>query len=221
MKKSFKLKFMIMRNVSSFLLVIAFIGTICNVHTFAGANQNEIVNKASVSDFTNGYKLSGKSLFTFIPHADFGDTSISHFNNALYQWNACLPTGVSGMNRSPTSRHTDTTYPRQDNINRIYRVANFSKTYVAQTTSWLNKSSKIRIEADINLNMRYKWSNGASSDTYDVWTVFLHEAGHVMGLRDLADIDYINRVMYYASTLGEKKRSVTSEERTLIQQIYG
>lgn len=85
MKKSFKLKFMIMRKVSSFLLVIAFIGTICNVHTFAGANQNEIVNKASVSDFTNGYKLSGKSLFTFIPHADFGDTSISHFNNALYQ----------------------------------------------------------------------------------------------------------------------------------------
>ena len=54
-----------------------------------------------------------------------------------------------------------------------------------------------------------------------MWTVFLHEAGHVMGLRDLEDIDYVNRVMYYASTLGEKKRSVTSEERTLIQQIYG
>ena len=38
--------------------------------------------------------------------------------------------------------------------------------------------------ADIAINMSFQWANSAQPGKYDVWTVFMHEAGHAVGIKD-------------------------------------
>ncbi len=165
-----------------------------------------------------GTKLSGTSIFVLVPHSTFGTTTIKHMNDAAYEWNKHLPSGVSGLYRDPTNRHSTSNYPTCDSNNRIYKVNTYSTDYVAQTTIW--SLNGIVIEADMNINLYYSWANSAMAGHYDVWSVFLHEAGHIFGFRDIYDAEYSNRVMYAYASMGTTKRSVTAAESTLLKQLY-
>lgn len=162
---------------------------------------------------TNPYKIS--SPLTFIPHNNFSSTSISHFNDALYQWNA--QAGKTLMTRHSTSRHTSNSYPQSDGINRIYRKGVGVGTYVAQATTRYNTTTKKVIESDINMNISHPFANGAQPDKFDVWTVFLHETGHSAGLGHSA---VASAVMYPTIKHNQLKRTLSSDDKLGINELY-
>ena len=190
--------------------------TICFFPLLVQAEASQL--RTSITDFMNGRRIPGNTRITFIPHSDFGTTTISHMNEALWEWNHNLPSGIEGIYRDPVVRHSATNYPTKDGINRIYRKNIYSTEYVGQAT-WYTVNG-ITTEADINLNMYYNWANSAQPNAYDVWTVFLHEAGHLYGLCDVYDSVYSNRVMYGIASTNSTKRSLTSAEVHVLQNIY-
>lgn len=150
----------------------------------------------------------------FIPFYGFGDTTISHFNEALYQWNSAIDMTI--MRRDPTERHYKHDYPNNDNKNYIYRTYLSANDYVAQTTRYTTNDEIV--SADINFNMYFNWANSANPNTYDVWTVFLHEAGHAAGLSHSA---YSSSVMYPTVSTNTLKRYLSDDDRTGIRVNYG
>lgn len=137
----------------------------------------------------SGYELLGthiSSSLLFVPHGEFGDTTIAHFNEALWQWNEAA--GQSLMTRHPVVRHLYTSYPCNDGNNYIYRT-NAGAGYVAQTTYY--PDGDVITSADININMYYSWANSAQPGCYDVWTVFMHEAGHVVQGLDMKAVSQV------------------------------
>lgn len=190
--------------------------TICFFPLLVQAEASQL--RTSITDFMNGRRIPGNTRITFIPHSDFGTTTISHMNEALWEWNHNLPSGIEGIYRDPVVRHSATNYPTKDGINRIYRKNIYSTEYVGQAT-WYTVNG-ITTEADINLNMYYNWANSAQPNAFDVWTVFLHEAGHLYGLCDVYDSVYSNRVMYGIASTNSTKRSLTSAEVHVLQNIY-
>lgn len=149
----------------------------------------------------------------YLPHSAFGQQTIYDFNEALYQWNAATGRGL--MSREPYARHSSIDYPRRDHINKIYRVATDCDDYVAANTIYY--SSGVVLESDINFNMCHKFANGAVSDHYDVFSVFLHESGHTVGLEHS---QYGIAVMWYEAPLGCTKRGLTFDERNGLARIY-
>ena len=168
---------------------------------------------------TNGFILNTDYILTFVPHQDFGATTISHFNEALWNWNSTV--GMSLMSREPTLRHNTTGYPDNDNKHYIYREAIDDINAVAQTTiyrsAWPNEH--VIKSADILINMKYSFSNGNQSNTYDTWSAFMHEAGHAAGL-DHTEIKNINVVMYEDLFYNQIKRSLHQDDINGVKSIY-
>ena len=100
----------------------------------------------------------------------------------------------------------------------MYRVrAGTNGTYVAQMTP--GEGAGLLTSADIAINMSFQWANSAQPGKYDFWTVFMHEAGHVVGI---ADNDILpNSVMYGVARLNHTRRSLTDFEYTMLDAIYG
>jgi len=161
------------------------------------------------------YSLAGwrlYSLLTYIPHQNFGDTTILHFNYACYEWNSNI--GFNLVYRDPTLRHNDNNYPTDDGINRIYRN-NYSSGALAQNTIYYS-GGKVT-SSDININLYYPWSNSGWGIYYDVWSVFLHELGHTIGLDHST---YSSAVMYPSVSAGTEKRSLTSYEKAGLYALF-
>lgn len=165
-----------------------------------------------------GYSFTGKRIntsgsgLTFIPYSGFGSTTVTHFNHACYPWNEA--SGFSLVRRDATTRHSKTAYPLRDGMNAIYAVT-VSDTYVAQCT-WYYSGNYV-IEADINLNMSYRWANSAQSGCYDVWSVFMHEVGHSVGLGHSSEQ---SAVMYPEVRTNYTRRSLSNDDRLGILAIY-
>ena len=70
-------------------------------------------------------------------------------------------------------------------------------------------------KASISLNPNAGLSNGAAANTYDVWTVFIHEAGHVLGF-DHCEYDSVMNVY----PQGILKRTLTNNDIYSIGQKY-
>ena len=139
----------------------------------------------------------------------------------LNVWNQAMDAGYLG--REPVIRHPDpeTDYPgngRYDGNSKVYRVhAGTNGTYVAQMTP--GEGAGLLTSADIAINMSFQWANSAQPGKYDFWTVFMHEAGHVVGI---ADNDILpNSVMYGVARLNHTRRSLTDFEYTMLDAIYG
>ena len=207
---------LLLKKFLSLLVLLGTLITICFFPLLVQAEASQL--RTSITDFMNGRRIPGNTRITFIPHSDFGTTTISHMNEALWEWNHNLPSGIEGIYRDPVVHHSATNYPTKDGINRIYRKNIYSTEYVGQAT-WYTVNG-ITTEADINLNMYYNWANSAQPNAYDVWTVFLHEAGHLYGLCDVYDSVYSNRVMYGIASTNSTKRSLTSAEVHVLQNIY-
>lgn len=65
------------------------------------------------------YKLVEGFNIRFIPHEDFGQTSVDHMNHALYVWNQAMGEGF--LSRDPEHTHPDTNYPSYDGESKVYR----------------------------------------------------------------------------------------------------
>lgn len=117
----------------------------------------------------------------FYPQAGFGDTTIDHFNQALWQWNK--ECDVYSLQRSLTTHNrTDFYSPTgEDQVSRIYHVQNPSDTAPGRSTTFFSTTTNEVVYANININTSHLFSNGGNKNSYDVWTVFIHEAGHVLG----------------------------------------
>lgn len=90
--------------------------------------------------------------------------------------------------------------------------------YAGSTTNY--HSNGILQESDINLNRNIKWALKAVSGYYDVYSVFLHEAGHVAGLKDLYQASDSNKVMYYSIGDNTEKRTLTQDDKNGVAALY-
>lgn len=171
-----------------------------------------------ISQNAHAYKLYPYKIstpLTFIPHENFGSTSISHFNDALYQWNH--QAGKTLMTRHATNRHNSNSYPQSDGNNRIYRKGVGTGPYLAQARTRYNTLTKNVIESDINMNISYPFTNGAEFGKFDVWTVFLHEAGHSAGL-DHSSVT--TAVMYPDINSNHLNRFLSTDDKLGINKKY-
>ena len=159
----------------------------------------------------NGYHISNTLSFT--PYYGFGATTISHFNEALWQWNSS--SGQPLMNRKATERHYSSIYPHNDGKCYIFAVDTNDDDYVAQTHYYT--IGNVMVAPDINLNMHYSWANSKQVGKYDVWSVFLHEAGHAAGL---SHSSLQSARMYKYVYTNSLRRYLTSDDIQGIQSIY-
>lgn len=121
---------------------------------------------------------------TLLPYKGFGSTTLSHFNEAFWQWNKECST--YSLQRSLTT-HEDTDFYIIMNgtgglpQNKIYKASRWNNSSPGVAHIACNTSSTEVVSASINLNPTQPLSNGADSNAYDVWTVIIHEAGHILG----------------------------------------
>ncbi len=166
-----------------------------------------------------GHRLNTDYILTFVPHQDFSATTISHFNEALWNWNSTV--GMSLMSREPTLRHNTTGYPQDDNKHYIYREFRDDIDKPGKVkyyySAWPNDD--VLKSADILINMAYPYSNGNQSNTLDTWSVFIHEAGHAAGL-DHTEIQNINVVMYDTIYYNQLRRSLHQDDINGVKSIY-
>ena len=163
---------------------------------------------------TTGIKLNTDYTLTFVPYSGFEATSISHFNEALYQWNSAA--GITLMSREPTLRHSSTTFPEDDNKTRIYKAyadpsaPGWTRVYTSTLTPNIAKS------VDIDINTAFTWANSATPGAYDVWTVFIHEAGHAAGLGHTTS----NGAVMNVYPAGNTYRYLNSDDINGITSLY-
>ena len=157
-------------------------------------------------------RLDTDSVLVFTPYEGFGTTTIAHFNEALARWNYVA--GVTLMRREPTSRHSKTNFPSNDGKSYIYKTYD-SRGYVGACKRYRRLlNSSILATADINFNTMFSFANSGISGCFDVFSVFIHEAGHVTGLNDLVEANHSNCVMYYKIDPGEERRDIKLYEAT-------
>ena len=134
--------------------------------------------------FTIGSKI------TYYPYEGFGSVSRSHMRQAASVWNNAV--GDTLISVSTTTQPNRTGYYNNDGKNYIY-AEDVGRDYVAQNHYWY--SSYKLTQSDININMYYSWANSAAVDCYDVYSVFLHELGHSMGLGDVKTSGYKDKAI--------------------------
>lgn len=99
---------------------------------------------------------------------------------------------------------------------------------LAVTYIWYNRRTKVAVETDTIMNIKYPWSwTLYSSDTcgalgaYDAQNILTHELGHWVGLNDYYTSAYINNTMYgYGSTGEIKKDTLTKGDIAGVNKIY-
>lgn len=136
---------------------------------------------------------------------------------AVGKWNAAA--GSTKMSVSTTTHSQTTGYPRRDDKCYVYRISTGSNDYVAQCKSYRNLFGYL-YEADININVYYAFANSAQVGCYDLYSVFLHETGHAMGLADLYGSSDAAKVMYGYSSTNVTKRNLAADDKAGIASIY-
>lgn len=130
--------------------------------------------------------LNTSETLKYLVHEDFGSTTFSHMNEALYQWNK--ESGHSLMQRNPTVRHSLSDFganAARDGLNLVYRKSIPTDNRIAVNLVRWSNSSYLVLESDINFNVSKKFSNGAEAGRWDAYSIFLHESGHTVGLGDI------------------------------------
>lgn len=159
-----------------------------------------------------------KSTLTYTPYNGFAEMSIDHMGKAVEKWNTAAG---STLLKISSSTHSSTSgYPSKDGNNYIYRI-DVGQDYVAQCYYWWNIFTGNLQQSDININVYYSFANSAQTGCYDLYSVFLHETGHTMGLKDLYDDSDSAAVMYGYSSKNTTKRNLTEDDKAGITAIYG
>ena len=111
--------------------------------------------------------------------------------------------------------YSRTDYPVQDGVNEVFRVNTGKADYLQETRRF--QTTGILLEADVNVNMHYRWTNSAQPYAYDFKSVFLHEMGHVCGL---SHSEYESAVMYESIGTNTDKSNLTQDDIDGIKDIY-
>ena len=172
---------------------------------------------------TNAYTLMNTKLNTdyvlmFVPYSGFSDTSITHFNNALYKWNSAVD--ITLMRREPTIRHDKTDYPSNDSTSQIYKVHRTDIDAPGQSYRYGSEYFfLILTSGDILINSAFNFTNSSTvpDNYYDTYTVFIHEAGHIAGLNHPTNTT--DAVMWPQDS-GECWRDLKSDDIAGIRAIY-
>lgn len=173
--------------------------------------------EASAYSFA-GYQIDPFTTINLTPHYQFSSQSISDMNDALYQWNASSGRSVKLLTRSATSTH-NITEPKKDNTNAIIRKSIGTKYPVGTTYVWYGSLGYVT-EVDMIINTSYNFANSAVSGCYDFYSIFLHEAGHAVGLDDLYSVMQSNRVMYGYAQTNSTKRFLTQRDKDGVYSLY-
>lgn len=158
-----------------------------------------------------------KSTLTYTPYSGFGTTSVSHMGEAVSKWNNAA--GSTLITISSNTHSSTSGYPTKDGKNYIYRI-DVGQDYVAQCYYWWGVLGNLQ-QSDVNINVYYSFANSAQPKCYDLYSVFLHETGHAMGLKDLYSDSDKPAVMYGYSYVNTTKRNLTTDDKNGITAIYG
>lgn len=135
---------------------------------------------------TLSHRLDKDDMLVYYVHQDFSSSTFSHTNEALYK--CSVASGYNMMKRHPTTRYSWTDLNKdssRDDTSFVYRIGVEVSGYIA-----INRNRSLGshvIESDINFNADKKFANSAQPDCFDIWSIFLHETGHTVGLDDLND----------------------------------
>lgn len=158
-----------------------------------------------------------KSTLIYTPYSGFGTTSVSHMGEAVSKWNNAA--GSTLITISSNTHSSTSGYPTKDGKNYIYRI-DVGQDYVAQCYYWWGILGNLQ-QSDVNINVYYSFANSAQPKCYDLYSVFLHETGHAMGLKDLYSDSDKPAVMYGYSYVNTTKRNLTTDDKNGITAIYG
>ena len=165
----------------------------------------------------SGYKVQNNLIYK--PNNTIGQLSLVHMSDALGKWNSSAGKGILMLS---SITHNMYNYPMRDNQNYVYKMNTGTSAYVAQNSIWYNSATKIILESDIVFNMYYPYANNPNPGTalYDTYSIFLHEAGHTVGLDDLYNASDSAKVMYGIASPGTMKRNLHSDDVSGAQHIY-
>jgi hypothetical protein len=157
------------------------------------------------------------------PLNTFDASSITAMKNAAKEWNGA----GAGTLISIGSTTSNTQYPNDNDKNEVTKGNRGTNKYLMQTTAtttgweWVGLWPVHAIyEADIDVNTSHPWSNtpNGNSTTYDVWNVFTHELGHLLGL-DHSNVT--GATMISGSSLGTiYKRDIHEDDIKGIKDLY-
>jgi len=179
-----------------------------------------------ISSIADAWRLEtwkiGSSSLSFRVHQDFGTDSWGHMSQAAQKWNAEAGRTLISVS---AIRHTNVNYPAKDSNNYIYRLDKGLKAdYVGQGTIYLSSDGRTVIEADININTYHDFANSAQPNKYDVFTLVLHEFGHVVGLNHIiikvGETTYDTAVMWPAQEHNKEKRDLKPDDKAGLAERY-
>lgn len=115
-----------------------------------------------------------------------------------------------------------------DGVNVVEARRTYGNTWVALATVWFTSGSRTGgpyyniVEADIQVNLSYRWVIGSDPRGLDAQSVLTHELGHWLSLGDLYRPQWSELTMYGYVGYGEtKKRTLEEPDRTGLLHIYG
>ena len=102
----------------------------------------------------------------------------------------------------------------RDSVNSVF-WGSPNANYLAQATWWFSGSTTV--EFDIQYNDGHAWATTATSGRYDIQSVGLHEAGHILGLDHVTDS---TQVMNPTIGAGVLKRALYAGDTEGIGKLY-
>lgn len=162
---------------------------------------------------TNSYTLKEK--ITYFPFSGFTSTSKQHMSEAAEVWNNAIGSTLLSVS-SFTQPYRDG-FPKDDGNSYIY-AQDVGEDYVAYNR--IRYKNNAVTESDINLNMYFNWANSQQENCYDVYTVFLHELGHSVGLGDMKHSEW-RCIMYYSVRVNTLRRELLEDDLEGVKALYG
>lgn len=121
---------------------------------------------------------------------------------------------VYSLQRSLTT-HNKTDYYVHNSENNIYKLYDSSLGAPAETRVSCAGGTKVA-SAKIVINPYYPLCNGGLKDAYDVWTLFVHEAGHILGF----DHSSLYRSVMNVYPVGTINRYLSSADVDGVNYLY-
>ncbi len=159
-----------------------------------------------------------------IPSANFTSATITHMGQMFNLWNNAA--GKTLMTISSSRHYDDDTSANYrshaamyDKQHKTYREERGEYSAVGQmygtrvTDFWLG--TKIE-SADILINMQYSFANSAQPNRYDTATVFLHEAGHALGLGE-SNLQSFQSIMHQQMFMNVERRYLYQDDINAIK----
>ena len=165
----------------------------------------------------DGQKHWVKDTIYLRPYSGFTDLTLQHMKSSVSQWDQAagqLVIGISNLSHSDNNASFGS--GSWDGVNRIMKKKS-DELYTGRTHVNADFFTGYVKEADINLNANKKFANSGQKGCYDTYSVFLHEAGHVIGLGHATSTV---PVMYANLGTGVEKRTLQTDDKNGAHYIY-